>query len=113
MAPKPPTPQAISALLRKAGFARSEKLPRTARYDRYSAGFHVRGDSAAAYAGWRPETPLLSPSTTEADRNKATALEMAGKYADALTSAGWPAEVIHLAGPLVRVTAKPAETKEN
>jgi hypothetical protein len=106
VAPKPPTPQAISALLRKAGFKRSEKLPRTASYDRYSAGFHVRGDKTAAYAGWRPETPLLSLSAAEAKRSEATALEMAGKYARTIQRAGWPAEVIHLAGPLVRVTAK-------
>lgn len=106
MTTKRPTPQAISALLRKAGFERSETLSRASWHHRHTAGFYVRGDEAAAYVGHRAATPPLTPSAAQAERNKATALEMTAKYVEALTAAGWPAEVIHLAGPLVRVTAK-------
>ncbi len=108
MATKNPTPQGISRLLKTAGFDRSETLSRASLHHRYTAGFHVRGAETETYVGWRPETPLVTPSAAQAERNKARALEMVGEYAEALKVAGWPAEVIHLAGPLVRVTPKEA-----
>jgi hypothetical protein len=101
-----PTPQGISALLRKAGFGRSVTLSRAKLHHRYTAGFYVRGAGAEVYVRWRPKTPLLTPSAAQAARNRATALKMAGRHAEAIKAAGWPAEVIHLNGPLVRVTSK-------
>jgi hypothetical protein len=103
MATKNPSAQAISRLLKAAGFDRSEVVRQTC-----TAGFHARPADAGVYVGWRQEqlSRYSRPSAAQAERDKATALEMAGKYAEAITAAGWPAEVIHLAGPLVRVTAK-------
>ena len=101
MATKNPTRPGISRLLEAAGFTRREP--------RRSPGFNIRLDASAAYVGWLPAVrPLSRPLPEEVERDKATALEMAGKYAEALKAAGWPAEVIHLAGPLVRVTPKEA-----
>jgi hypothetical protein len=101
---KNPTPQGISRLLTAAGYDRSEAMPRS----RHTAGFHVRGATARVYVNWRPKTPLLTPSPAQADRDRARALELADEYAEAIRAAGWPAEVIHLAGPVVRVSAKAA-----
>lgn len=108
MSMKNPTAQGISRLLKAAGFDRSETLSRASLRHRYTAGFHVRGDGADVYVGWRPATPPPPEGDSVAfrERNRPVALEMAGRYAEALRAAGWPAEVIHLAGPLVRVTAK-------
>jgi hypothetical protein len=109
-AAKTPTASGISRLLAKAGFERSERIPGVRNWGRgnggYTAGFHVRGDGQAVYVGWRNKTPLVSRSALQAERDKRTAAEMAERYAEALVEAGWPAEVIHLAGPLARVTAK-------
>jgi hypothetical protein len=102
-----PAPQGISRLLTAAGYDRSEVLPRRrGEPDRYTAGFHVQGAAARVYVNWRPETPLLAPSPAQAVRDRERALELADEYADAIRAAGWPAEVIHLSGPVVRVSAK-------
>jgi|SRR5580658_7029559 hypothetical protein len=106
MATKTPTPQGISRLLAKAGFERSAVLSQARLHHRYTAGFHVRGDGNAVYVGWRNKTPLVSRSALQAGRDKQTALEMVHQYAEALAALGWPAEVIHLNGPLARITAK-------
>lgn len=101
MAAKNPTTQAVSRVLESAGFGKSEQRRRD--------GFRIRLDASSAYVGWLPAVrPLSRPLPEEADRDKATALEMANRYAAALEEAGWPAEVIHLNGPLVRVTPKAA-----
>ena len=106
MTTKTPTASGISRLLAKS-FERSEVLSQATLNNRHTAGFHVRGDGQAVYVGWRNKTPLVSRSALQAERDKATALEMVQQYADALNAAGWPATVIHLAGPLAYVTAKP------
>ncbi len=103
-----PSPQGISRLLGAAGFDRSEILSQAQWHHRYTAGFYVQGAGAEAHVRWRAKTALVRPSDAQLDRNRATALEMAGKYAEAIRAAGWPAEVIHLAGPVVRVSAKGA-----
>jgi len=114
--PKPPTPQVISALLRKAGYDRSEVISRATMNHRYTTGFYVRSGRVAGktevYVNWRLKkpAPAIAAEQAERERNQARALELAGEYAEAIRAAGWPAEVIHLAGPLVRVTAK---TEEN
>jgi hypothetical protein len=101
MAKKHPTRSAISRVLDAAGFTWSDHR----RFD----GYHIRRDASTAYIGWLPAVrPLSRPLPEEVERNKATALEMANKYAEALRAEGWPAEVIHLAGPLVHVTPKEA-----
>lgn len=96
------TPEGISRLLKAAGFDRSEDIPR----GRHTAGFHVRADIARVYVNWRPAVLLLTPPPVQADRDRVTALEMADRYAEAIRAAGWAAEVIHLSGPVVRVSAK-------
>lgn len=106
MTPKTPTASGISRLLAKLDFERSEVLSHATLNHRYTAGFYVRGDGNAVYVGYRNKTPLVSLSASQAERNKQTTLDMVQKYAEALSAAGWPAEVIHLNGPLARVTAK-------
>ncbi len=101
MATKTPTRTGISRLLEAAGFARSEHR----RFD----GFHVRVDASTAYVTWLPAVmPYSRPLPEEEERSAAAALEMAGRYADALLAAGWPAEVVDLNGPLVRVLPRKA-----
>ena len=103
---KNPTPQGISRFLGSAGFERSAVLSRASLNHRYTAGFHVRGDGRAVYVGWRNKTPLVSRSALQVERDKRTALEKVQQYTEALNAAGWAAEVIHLNGPLARVTSK-------
>ena len=98
--PRTPTTQGISRLLANAGFELNH---------RYTAGFHVRSDGQAVYVGWRNKTPLISPSALQVERDKRAALEMVQQYAGTLSTLGWQAEVIHLNGPLARVTAKTEE----
>ena len=113
MATKNPSAQAISRLLKAAGYDRSEVISQSRQHGRHTAGFCVRGGGVRAgeaivVVGWRPKTPLVTPSAEQAERDKARALEMASEYAEVIRAAGWPAGVIHLAGPVVRVTAKEA-----
>jgi len=107
--PRTPTTQGISRLLANAGFERSAQLSRATLNHRYTAGFHVRSDGQAVYVGWRNKTPLISPSALQVERDKRAALEMVQQYAGTLSTLGWQAEVIHLNGPLARVTAKTEE----
>jgi hypothetical protein len=93
MAPKPPTAQGISRLLKAAGFDNSTSLR--------VPGFHVRADASAVYVGWRQGRQQGRHVYDQAAENRALA-----EYAEAVSAAGWPAEVIYLAGPLVRVTAR-------
>ena len=110
MTAKNPTAQGISRLLKAAAYDRSETISRATLAHRYTAGFHVRAAGAdEVYVGWRPATPPEGNSAAFRERhNKARALELTEEYAGVLRAAGWPAEVIHLAGPLVRVTAREA-----
>jgi hypothetical protein len=103
MITKRPTPQAISAALRKAGFERSAVLSRASLHHRYTAGFYTRDSTEAeVFVGHRIATDV--PTVSHVASYRAAAREMTAKYAEALTAAGWPAEVT--TGPLVRVTAK-------
>lgn len=107
--PKAPSPQAISRLLKAAGFERSEMTSRASLRQTWTTGFRVRFDKDAGqvFVGWlHKRADPYTPYRLLAEQHKATALEMAGKYAEAISAAGWNAEVIHLAGPVVRVTAK-------
>lgn len=81
--PKTPTPQGISALLRKAGFARSDSRPRG---QGSSSGFTVgkvygsEGAVQVRHHFWSMGTPL--------DRYE----EKLTAYAEAITAAGFAAE---------------------
>ena len=83
MTAKPPTPQGISALLRKAGFERSEVTSMHARnwgrsYREYSDGYQVRKSPGSVTVTRRP-------------RDVATRDEWLTKYAEAISGAGYEA----------------------
>lgn len=92
---KPPTPQAISALLRKAGYARSEVTPGRVRWDgtrvrsaKRSAGYRVikgnHGEVRVSYSGG----DVVSPNASAKQRDALLA-----DYARAICAAGWQATV--------------------
>ncbi len=80
---KPPTPQGISALLRKAGFERSEsRATRIKGWRESSEGYYV--------TGYRDEVTVrhrtgfgCGPAAGERRR------DMLAKYAEAIRAAGW------------------------
>jgi hypothetical protein len=95
MATKPPTPQAISALLRKAGYARSELIPgriawdgRRIRSSLRTAGYRVikgaDGEVLVSYEIGRVVNP-----DAEAKRR----VILLADYARALCAGGWQATV--------------------
>jgi hypothetical protein len=110
-----PAPQGISALLRKAGF---ERAVITRQYGRglgkdHTAGYHVKlrpGHAGEVVVNWWPSTSR--PNTYSAayiEGDAATAKDMHQRYAEAIRSAGWGAEVTRLN---VRVYALPESAPE-
>lgn len=108
MTTKPPTPQGISALLRKAGF---ERAVITRSYMRglgsdHTAGYHVKkrpGHAGEVAVNWWPSTSrknAYSPAVIEGDI--ATGRAMHERYAEAIRAAGWGTEITRL---IVRVYA--------
>jgi hypothetical protein len=109
---KQPTPQAISALLCKAGFARSDVIPgrigwdgRRIRSAKRTDGYRVikgnAGQVQVSYATGR----VVNPDATAKRR-----AELLPAYARALCAAGWQATVSEPDewAPRVIVTAPPA-----
>lgn len=85
---KQPTPQGISALLRKAGFSRSEtSTTAVPGWHHYSPGYRVRGNGPGEVHVWH-EDGRLRP--TDEDRQRAA--ENAGWYAEAIEAAGYAVE---------------------
>lgn len=83
---KQPTPQAVSRLLSSASFGRAF----TGRMG--VPGFRARAEGPRVIVSWHPATPLpVSPEQRQ--RDLVTALEMAGKYAQALERAGYATRV--------------------
>jgi len=70
---------AVSNLLTDASFERSA---------RGTAGFHARAEGPRVIVSWRPAASLLYPPPGQRQRDKATAVEMAAKYAEVLGNAG-------------------------
>jgi hypothetical protein len=95
MAGKPPTPQAISVLLRKAGFARATAIPGRVGWDgtvlrsnRKTAGYQVKGD------GDRVSVTCLTAEVTSPDRTYEQRLDTLRSYAAAITAAGFSARLL-------------------
>jgi hypothetical protein len=107
---KPPTPQGISALLRKAGF---ERAVITRTYARglgsdHTAGYHVkkRPGHDEVVVNWWPSTSrknAYAPAVVEGDR--ATAITMHERYAEAIRAAGWGVEIDRLNVRVFRAVA--------
>lgn len=83
----PPTPQAISALLRKAGFDRATYSKSSIRGMReHSQGYHVQADpSGGVSVNWWQSSLIHGTNPT---RNR----EMLAHYAQAITAAGFAVE---------------------
>jgi hypothetical protein len=95
--PKPPTPQGISALLKKAGFERETLRPPTGvRWDgrpdsrtrKWLAGFQVHADRDRVVVRWRSGF-VANPDSTAKDRATVVQLRC---YANVITEAGWTVE---------------------
>lgn len=78
MTTKPPSPQGISALLRKAGFGRSTFSPGRMGLRRYSPGYLV----TAGYPESMVEVCHRGGDEAECER-------MLAAYAEAVRAAGW------------------------
>jgi hypothetical protein len=88
MTPKTPTPQGISALLRKAGFKRSESSTSRVRgFRNRSSGFVVsrRGDGEVAV--YHETGFFMTDDAIEGRR-----AEQEGRYADVIEAAGYTVE---------------------
>jgi hypothetical protein len=84
--PKNPTPQAISSLLRKAGFEKSvTSTTRVRGYRAHSWGFVVRPGSAEGTVLVHHETGWFRPS----DESRRQQAEIAAQYADRIEAAGY------------------------
>jgi hypothetical protein len=106
-----PTPQGISALLRKAGFERSFLRPPTGtRWDgrpdsrtrKRVAGFEVRAEGGDVSVIWRPSSGVGNLNRMIEDRNVQLRC-----YAHVIADAGYSVETV-LDTPRLIVTAKPA-----
>lgn len=83
MTTKPPTPQGISALLRKAGFTRSARTGRSGTCSGFRAGkvYTREGAVRVSHHFWSMGTP--------AERHR----EELTRYAEVITAAGYRAEI--------------------
>jgi hypothetical protein len=92
---KPPTPQGISALLRKAGYARSELIPGRIAWDGRRIRSSLRTAGYMVIKGADGEV-LVSYKTGRVVNPDAEAKRRAGllaDYARALRAVGWAAAV--------------------
>jgi hypothetical protein len=88
--PKNPTPQGISALLRKAGFDRAEVIRGGRRHGENTAGYHVHAMAGEVRVNHWPATVLPTARTTKfAQEERRQTLEMLDRYAEAIQAAGW------------------------
>jgi hypothetical protein len=95
----PPTPQAISALLRKAGFERSvSRATRIKGWRESSAGYYVTG-----YKDEVNVRHMLGFSRDEEARDR-----MLARYAEAIRAAGWQVTGPTPVGRELVVTAPPS-----
>lgn len=114
MTTKQPTPQGISALLRKAGFKRSESSTSRVRgFRNRSAGFVVSRRSDGEVAVYHETGFFMIDDAIEGRR-----AEQEGRYADAIEEAGYTVErgAGGMFAPVVvraKADRKPAETEEN
>lgn len=116
MTAKQPTPQAISALLRKAGYARSAVIPGRTGWDGRRIRSAKRTDGYRVIKGNAGQV-LVSYATGRVVNPDASAKRRDGllaDYARALCAAGWQATVSEPDewAPRVIVTAPPAGSGE-
>lgn len=101
--PKPPTPQGISALLRKAGFEKSvSSASRIKGWRNHSPGYIVRADS--------PGRVFVHHTTSDFRPSRERCAEEQERYAQAIEAAGYAVERGEggLWGPLIVTAPKEA-----
>ena len=82
-----PTPQGISALLRRAGFERSVMTRNSRHHKEHTAGYHVKAFMGEVVVNWWPETDYSAEAHEAAIP---VGREMRARYAKAIAAAGWP-----------------------
>lgn len=94
MTPRPPTPQAISSLLREAGFERSNHGDKGVMWNEHSTGY--RAYSGGGYEDVPPFVTVIHYDAGQsccedchARHKDQTAPEMLSRYAEAISAAGW------------------------
>lgn len=98
MTDKPPTPQGISALLRKAGFPRSDYGDKGVMYGSASTGFsvwktHHRDHPGQPYVAVQYIVKGMLASDEDWEGYQRLATVMLGHYAEVIRTAGYPAVV--------------------
>ncbi len=83
MTPKPPTPQAISALLRKAGHVRAEKLANSGNTRGFKVSRSRMDDGVVLVNFWEHSDLRTDPAVHR---------QMLARYAEDLAKAGWGVE---------------------
>lgn len=81
-----PTPQGISALLRRAGFERSVMTRNSRHHKEHTAGYHVKAFMGEVVVNWWPETDHSAEAHQAAIPE---GREMRARYAEVITAAGW------------------------
>jgi len=85
--PKPPTPQGISALLKRAGFERAVETRKGRNVSENTAGFHVKARMDTVTVNyWSDSAEMPTTKTIAAGR------EMLACYAADIRAAGWSVE---------------------
>jgi hypothetical protein len=104
-----PTPQGISALLRKAGFEKAV-ITNNSRYVKENTeGFRVHklaGDVIVNH--WPASVPLTARTTASAQAERAHEREMLQRYAEVIRAAGWRVKESALRNLIVDAHPDPA-----
>jgi hypothetical protein len=104
----PPTPQAVSALLKRAGFERSNHGDKGVMWNLMSTGYRVTGRTPDA----EPRFVVVLHfdegqygCQDDWERHLETAVEQLSRYAEVISAAGWDAE-LRQGDPKLIVTAR-------
>lgn len=93
MSAKPPTPQAISSLLRKAGFEKAVITDNNRYHKENTAGFHIVKGAGDVRVTWWSESVLPSARTTAfVEAERAEERRMLTVYAEVIRAGGWAVE---------------------
>jgi hypothetical protein len=87
---KTPTPQAVSAFLRKAGFEKAVMTNNSRHHKEHTGGFHARKNPGGVIvAHWTQTVPMSARTREFVERERSQERVMLMRYAGALESSDW------------------------
>jgi hypothetical protein len=88
--PKPPTPQGISALLKRAGFEKAIVTNNSRYVKENTEGFHVgKFPGGVVVTHWTKSAPPSERTTAHVQAERERERGMVTRYAEAIRLAGW------------------------